>query len=93
MENQEDLVKNNSSKKNTQLGGQEGVNEGSEGTEVNPSKLNDNTEIDLDRSGVNTDSDNDEKPSPQEHRSSASAGYQGNTPDIDEETYKYGKKH
>ncbi len=93
MENQENLSKNDVKKKNTQLGGQEGVGEGSEGTEVNPSKLNDNTEIDLDRTGVNTDSDNDEKQGPQEHRSGASAGYQGNTPDIDEETYKYGKKH
>lgn len=64
MENQENLSNNNEIKKNTQLGGQEGVDEGSEKTEVNPSKLNDNTEIDLDRSGVNTDSENDDKEAP-----------------------------
>jgi hypothetical protein len=94
MDNQQNISGNEENKKNIRLAGGEG-NEG-EGTEVNPSKLNENTEVDLDRSGVNTESGNDgDKGDGKElqRTSSGAQGYESNTPDIDEETLRTGGAH
>lgn len=92
MDNQHNVSGNEEKKKNIRFAGGEG-NEG-EGTEVNPSKLNENTEVDLDRSGVNTESGNENGEGQEsQHTSSGAQGYEGNTPDIDEETLRTGGAH
>jgi hypothetical protein len=92
MDNQHNVSGNEEKKKNIRFAGGEG-NEG-EGTEVNPSKLNENTEVDLDRSGVNTESGNENGDGQEsQHTSSGAQGYEKNTPDIDEETLRTGGAH
>ena len=72
--------------------------------EINTGGLSDNKEIDLDRGGIETGSDQDnqslsdsdeefeEQHFEEDSSASGRQDYSGNTPDIDEETFKYGNR-